>query len=532
MARHFFRLKLALLRNGLRAGWQRVAGMAIGALVALPSSLLAAAALAAGRGGGADPAVPDPALVVVFFALAVAWVVGPLVAFGVDETLDPARLALLPLPRRRLVVGLVVASSVGVGPLATLVVLAGAVVRLAPLGPGAAVVVAGAAVQFAVCVVASRAATTALSGLLRSRRTRDATTVALALASASLGVAFQVAARLLPSLAGRDGALGGVARSLRWTPPGMAAWSMASAADGRTGAAVLQLAVAAAAVVALGWGWSVALDRLVTSPGPGPAARRREAPELFPRAWAFLPRTRTGAVAAKELRYAWREPRRRVALISTSVFAAAPVAGVLLSGGRRPTAVLAAAALAPLAGLAATNQVGADGPALWTNVAAGNDPRADLVGKNLAEALVALAVVAAAATGLAAATGGWAYAPAAVALGAGALGSALGVANVVSVRAPQPVPDAANLWGGASGQGCAAGLVQLVAMAVQGALVVPLVVAVGAALALWPPALALVATAALPYGFVLWRTGLRLAVDWAWWRQPELLEAVASGRTA
>ena len=41
-----------------------------------------------------------------------------------------------------------------------------------------------------------------------------------------------------------------------------------------------------------------------------------------------------------------------------------------------------------------------------------------------------------------------------------------------------------------------------------------------------PLALVVVAPAGVAYAFVLWRVGLRIAADWAQWRQPELLIAV------
>lgn len=47
--------------------------------------------------------------------------------------------------------GLGVASSLGIGPAVTAIVLAGAVVALVPVGPGALVVVAAVVTQFVLC---------------------------------------------------------------------------------------------------------------------------------------------------------------------------------------------------------------------------------------------------------------------------------------------------------------------------------------------------------------------------------------------
>ena len=57
--------------------------------------------------------------------LVLGWLFLPLVFFGVDESLDPARFALLPLRRRTLIAGLLAAALVGVPALATLVATRG-----------------------------------------------------------------------------------------------------------------------------------------------------------------------------------------------------------------------------------------------------------------------------------------------------------------------------------------------------------------------------------------------------------------------
>ena len=60
----------------------------------------------------------------------VGWMLTPLVAFGVDETVDPARFALLPIRPQTLQRGLLVTSLIGFFPLANFVVLIGAAVAL------------------------------------------------------------------------------------------------------------------------------------------------------------------------------------------------------------------------------------------------------------------------------------------------------------------------------------------------------------------------------------------------------------------
>src|SRR5205085_698248 len=83
---------------------------------------------------------------------------------GVDETLDPARFALLPVPRRTLVLGMLAAAFVGVPPVVTLLATLGSVIGAVIDGGIAAGIVAvlGAAVGICVCVAASRAVTGAV----------------------------------------------------------------------------------------------------------------------------------------------------------------------------------------------------------------------------------------------------------------------------------------------------------------------------------------------------------------------------------
>src|SRR5690606_12698676 len=136
----------------------------------VPLAGLAAFGLyAAGRSGGVGATVTPLA----FAVLALGWVVVPPLMFGVDETLDPARLRLLPLTRRQLLVGLTVAGAIGIGPLATLLVLGGAAVGAAATPAALVLALVAVGVQLALCLVVARAVTTALSRRLRSRKGRD-----------------------------------------------------------------------------------------------------------------------------------------------------------------------------------------------------------------------------------------------------------------------------------------------------------------------------------------------------------------------
>jgi len=98
MARLLVQLKLRLLANALRAS--------TGAQAAFILSTLFAVVVAAGvfyllstLGGGIAAADLSTAI---FCLFGLAWLILPIVAFGLDSTLDPATLALYPLRTRPL----------------------------------------------------------------------------------------------------------------------------------------------------------------------------------------------------------------------------------------------------------------------------------------------------------------------------------------------------------------------------------------------------------------------------------------------
>jgi len=536
LAGHLVGLKLALLRNGLRrSNWPQQVGLALGALAGLPlafGGFLLLALLPR-----AEPAAGLILVEVVFLLVFCGWGLFPLLSFAGDASLDPSRLALLPLRPGQLVAGLSLAACVGVAPLCTLVALFGAVVGFATLGPGVVLVVAAVLVQFALCIVGSRALLTALSHQLRSRKARDLVIVLVSVAALGFNLALQVGARLAERLERADlEALRPLARALGWLPPGLAARALVHGGQGRLPAATAELAGAVLAVVVLGWWWWRSLDRVLTTAEPAARRRARAPAGLFPRPLRrLLPADQRGAVAAKELRYLVRHPRLRVGWVISCLLGLALVVFVALTRGlQHPWVVLGAQTMAFLAAQNSLNQFGFDGAAYWTQVAAGADPRSDLTGRNLATMLTGTLATAALALVLAAVTGGWLYVPVALCLGVGVLALSLGVADVVSVRFAYPLPDdASNLWAvQGTGQGCLVGVVQMVAFAAQGILLLPLAALVVVGLVLWPPALVLVCPVAVVYGAWLWRVGLGLGAAWLAGHQPELLTALSPRRAA
>jgi ABC-2 type transport system permease protein len=457
----------------------------------------------------------------------------PILGFGNDETLDPQRLATLPLTRRQLVTGVLAASLLGVAPLATLIALSGALFGLARDAPSALLITIAIPMTLLLCVVASRTMVALLVPMLRSRRGRDFTILAVTLLGLTPPLLEMFAAR---GTHGHDfhQAFLEIAHRVRLTPFAWGGTAVADAARGHDLAAVGLLAAVGTLIAVLLWIWSHALERALTSSDATASAPRptRAGPPtgLIPRALPFLPHNRIGAVAAKDLRYFARDPRRRAPLIGALIVPAVALFASLSQGPTRPesTTLLGLVAVLPAAGLT-LNQFGLDGAALWSNVAAGNDPRADLVGKNLASLLVMVPLATVSALVCAAFTHGWAYLPLTLGLAPAIFGVLLGVGDVMSVRVPYAMPDRRNPLAFNPGQGCATLLAGFGALAVQGVLLAPVGILAFVLVTTQPLAIATIAAVAIAnvYGATIWVTGRNIAWRDVWWRLPELLEAVS-----
>ena len=502
MAGTALRLKLALLRGRFRGGWQVKLGIILSLAFGLPFAGLGFGGLAvAGRTLDAQM----PLAVVVTALLTFGWAVGPPLLFGVDDTLDPARLLPLPLDRRQLATVMLASSVVGVGPLTTLALLAGLVVGIAPFHPGLVVVLVAALSQFALCIVVSRLVTTALSGALRSRRGRDA-------AGLLLTMTFVVVPQLpglLTSASIDLGDLSGPVRAVSLTP---FAWFGRAMGEASTGSVTVGVGFLAAGLVLVGvcsWGWLVSLERLVTrAPTAGAASSRDDG--LFAGLGGWLPVDRRGANAAVAVRLAARDTRLRVAwLVSVAFGAVALIAAVNLADGG-PRGVMGLVATAALVSFQGINLFGVDGPSAAQLVLAGGDHTADVRGRHLGVLVIAVPLLVAYGTVAAVVTGGAGHLPAAGIAAVGTLLFGLGIGSVTSTRFPAPQPEIGrNTFGSATGQNVLNALLQAVAIMCLGLGLLPLLVVV--LLVESPAWLAVAAVGQAGIGVVVWR----LTTSWA-----------------
>ncbi len=529
MARTFVRLKLRLLRNGLGIGQAGVL-FTLGAIGAALLAIITFSALATTRGH-----TIGPDLAIVLFGLAtVGWTFFPILGFGNDETLDPQRLATIPLTRRQLVGGVLAASLVGVAPLATLIAFCGAFVGFARDFASTILIAIAVVVNLLLCVVASRALVAVLVPVLRSRRGRDFTILAVTILGLLPPVLQLFAAGGSNGGTGRNWnhTISQIARRVRFTPFAWGGTAIGDAARGRIVAGFGLVAAMLALIAVLLVIWSHALERgLTSSDAPAPATRRAgSAARLIPHVLWFLPRNRIGANAAKDLRYSLRDPRRRAPLIGALVIPAVALWASLSQNPDRPkaTTLLALVAVLPAAGLT-LNQFGLDGAAMWVTLVAGNDPRADLTGKNIASVFVMVPLATVATLVCALFTHGWSYVPITLGLAPAIFGVLLGVGDVMSVRVPYAMPDRRNPLAFSPGQGCATLLSGFAALAVEGLLLIPAAAVTAIALNTQslPVATVVAVVFANAYGASIWLAGRRFAWRAAWWRLPEILEAVS-----
>lgn len=427
MVAHLLSLKLTLLRNGLRRSVWQVIGLVAAAAYALGGTAFAVAGLVALS--TADTGLIRTVLVLAGSVLVLAWWLVPLVSFGVDATLDPARFVTFAIPRRDLLTGLALSGVLGIPGVATAVVVLASALTWWRDPVAAVVAVPCAVLAIATCVVGSRATTTALAPLVGGRRYRELAAVAVLVPFMLLGPA--VTALTNGITAGRD-ALPALAEVVGWTPWG-APWAIPADVTARAwGNAGLKALVAGTTLVVLVAIWDRSLQRSLVTPassgGGGGGGRRPRGLGAFAR----VPATPTGAVAARCLTYWVRDPRYAVAVAVVPVL---PVVLYLSSGGVGNGVLLITGPLIGfLMGWTISADVAYDSTAFWTHVAAPISGRVDRTGRVVAAGVIGVPTTLVLVAGSVALTGRPEALPALAGASLGLLLTALGVASVVSAR--------------------------------------------------------------------------------------------------
>ncbi|MER5973386.1 transporter [Streptomyces sp. NPDC002055] len=523
----FVRLKLSLLRNGLRQSSGRRVAYVASVVVTLLFAALQLIGLIALRGNAHAAALT----VVVVALLALGWAAMPLWFPGGDETLDPTRLVMLPLRPRPLVRALLVSSLIGIGPLFTLTLVVGSVIAVAD---GAAAVAAGvpaAALVMLVCVALSRAVAAANIRLLTSRKGRD-----LALLSGLfIAIGLQFVNLGAQKLAEPDGlkVLEPASEVLRWLPPASALDAVRAAGEGAYVQCLAQLLANAVVLVLLLRWWQRSLVHLMTAPDGSTLQAVTQEQQKEGRSAGLaglLPAGRTGTVMLRTLRYSWRDPRSRAS------WATSLGVGLLLpfvSALQGNTSVYTACWAAGLLGLQMGNQFGQDTSAFWMvaqTIASRRDALLELRGRAMALGAVGVPFVLLVTVGTAAYAGQWDALPEVLGLSLTLLGSLVGTGALASAVFPYSIPQDSGHKSAAPGQTGLAWIsfgVSLLAGLIVSAPVLGLTIwlhLAGAHAWLW-----LVLPLGAAYGLALVALGLRIAAPRVSGRLPEILTAVSKG---
>ncbi|WP_406515347.1 transporter [Streptomyces sp. NBC_00873] len=528
LVRAFVRLKLTLLRNGLRQS----SGRRVVYISSVVLTLLFAAgqivALAALRGH----AHAGSLTVLLTGVLALGWAMMPLFFPGGDETLDPSRLVMLPLRPRPLVGALLVTSLVGIGPLFTLCLAAGSAFAVAHGAAAVVCAVVAVPLTLVVCVALARAVATANTRLLSSRKGRDLAVLSGLVVAVGIQVVNFGAQRL-----GRSGGLATLdpaADVVRWLPPASAIGAVDSAAQGAYGRAVAQLLISFTALGALVWLWQRSLVKLMTAPDGSTAAAAGAAREKSGRGgsrlWALLPEGRTGTVIRRSLRYVARDPKTKAAWVTAlAIGLIVPLLNAVQGTGSVYFACFAAGML----GIQMYNQFGQDTSAFWMvalTISSTRDAYLELRGRAAALLVITLPYTVLVTVVTAAVLGDWEKLPSAIGLSLALLGAMLATGALASANFPYSIPQDSGFKNVAPGQAGLAWISIFGGMVSAAVLCAPVIVAtiwlhlVDAEDWLW-----VLLPVGSGYGALVAWAGLRLAAPRTANRLPEILAAVSKG---
>jgi ABC-2 type transport system permease protein len=528
VARLLVQLKLRLLLNALRSSTRAKTSFVLSTIFAGLVAVGTFTSLALLRGQSASVDVTA----VVFTLFAFGWLILPLLAFGLDGTLDPAALALYPLRTRPLAVGLLAASATGAWPLANVLGLLGVTVGLASGALGLLAALVAVVLEVLFCITLARFVTTSMAGLLRSRRGKDFAAFLFIPLFVLYETFTQVVPRLTASGKLTTSSFSGIDAWLRWLPPGLAAHAIQDASTGHPGTALLRLALLAAFIVVLGWLWVRALSHaLVTADASTQSSQVRG--RRLPLARYGL----RGTVAARFWIYQRRDPTALIFWGVTAVIMVAVSVSAILGRNPHPGILIVSAIFgAAFVGIFHANAVGWTGPPFVLEAMALHNRdtlRAYLSGQNIVLAVIAVPLLTVISFGLALLAKFPAYGFLGMAVDLAGIGAALGLGNLFTVTMPFPIEKRAGspirtTAAGYTSYGIAGNFGSLFGVAVA---VIPVIIAIvltgHAPAAVRMPVLVLCAAG---YGLALAWIGVRIAARAAEQKLPEICQVAVRSK--
>ena len=533
------KLKWTLWKRSYRKNIGKLIGTIFGVLYAL-AALAGLVFLSLGTTLWAGEGSTFPMIIRGLGALAVLlWFLFPVLAFGLDDTLDPRSFALFPRSARQLQPGMFAAAALSLPSLFTLLALGIAtgfeLLWLVMFGQGA-VWIALAAIAlipanlagFALCLLLPRAWFAHSASRSSSCSRREVGGIFGFLAIFIAIYAFSLSMQRLPDL---DYELAGrwvprIVDLFAWTPLGALFAVPMDLAEGRPVAAVLRALIGAATIAVVWLWWRRSIDRSLTSALAGDASSgSAKVSPLVPRLVRPGP---FGAVMGKSLRYWRRDTRYLAALGIYPVIIVFFVAmGLVLPESR--TAMLAMTiVMCGLSSISLSNEIGFDGPSGWVNIVAAVPARANLLGRIAAMAVLMVPGVIVVTVALPLLYGMPELLPLTVLGSLGAMLSGWGSSVVVGVLLPYPSsPPGTNPMKDKSASSANAMIAMTVSMV---SVFVPLLPAIG--LGIWGvvvgsvPLMLIAGLLAVVAGGIVFLVGLRIASVRLEARYPDVFQKV------
>lgn len=302
------RLRFLLLANSLKKSPWQIVAVVLGGLYGLGLLFLAIAGLFALS--FTDTEFARTVTVLAGAAVILGWTVLPVLTSGIDQTVEPSRLATFPIPLNTLLLGLLVSGILGVPGIVTSIAAVSTALTWWKTPLVALVAIVCAVIGVVTAVVGSRMLVAVTAGIASGRRVKEAKGLLIFI---PLVLAGPIMIGLISLLRESVDTLPAVAVAIGFTPVG-AIWAIpADVASGNLGRAAIELLIALATLALFTVLWRWGLARALENPVKASSVRAgKRGAGLF----AVFSGTPAGAVAARALTYWIRDPRYAQSLIT------------------------------------------------------------------------------------------------------------------------------------------------------------------------------------------------------------------------
>ncbi|HLQ10938.1 MAG TPA: hypothetical protein VK134_05010 [Ktedonobacteraceae bacterium] len=501
--RWLFWLRLRMLTRGFR----RNRASLIGSIVFLFFVVIGAGWAAFGTFAAyrfLSPPANFEILYLVLTGLLLLWIVLPLLEFASNEGLDLSKLQLFPLTRAEMMISLLFSTLLDIPTIGLLILLGAVVAGWGVSLPVAMLALVTMLVFYVQLVAVSQLVLALLMRTLQSRRFRDFSIIIIAVFSASCYLAQQLAfggSRILHLYENLQA--GSYSPFLQWLPSGYAATAIKQAVLGNWGLSFGALGLLLALSIVFLYLWQLVLEHSLSASESGGSARARDQRKQQAAARASIsaipvysgsgllsklisPQVR--AIAAKELKYFWRDPQLKAMLFQSVIYLGIFIIGPFLNPssagfGAGTSYILYVAPPVVLLYLAtmSLNTLGLERESLTTTFLFPVEPQRLLWGKNLVVFLFGLVELTILIGAGAYFSKAWTLVVPVTVLGLAGMGVTLGCGNFTSVFFPQYVRQMQRGFratGTTSQSGCLRGVMSLAMLVVTAVLVAPVAAAV------------------------------------------------------